>query len=124
MKPSLGKPVILDAEGVEDLIDNPEKYAGKVLVMNASWNGAERLREGGDGFYWPFEIGREIVREGSSMRSTPYRTIEIRITPFDVHADFKSLRDLPDVGTSDKVSVKIFFDGDFENCRLLTLSRR
>ena len=115
------KAIVLDAKGVEDLIDNPDKYAGKVVVLNAEWNGAERLREGGEGFYWPFRIGGDLVSGG---RITARRTIKIRISSSDTQAEFESLRDLPDVGTSDKVSVKILFDGDFENCRLLTLSRR
>lgn len=123
-KASLGKPVVLDAQGVEDLIDNQEKYAGKVLVLDAEWSGRETLNQGGDGFVWPFSIGGDYIRRKGSYSHTPRRDIKIRISSSDVYAEFKSLRDLPNVGNVDKVSVKILFDGDFNNCRLLSLKRK
>lgn len=123
-KASLGKPVVLDAKGVEDLIDNQEKYAGKVLVLDAEWSGRETLNQGGDGFVWPFSIGGDYIRRNGSYSHTPRRDIKIRISSSDVYAEFKSLRDLPNVGNVDKVSVKILFDGNFNNCRLLSLKRK
>ena len=112
--------ITLNAEKVVDLIDNPDKYAGKVLVLNAVWNGKESLREGGEGFYWPLEIGGEMVRREVS----PRRILKVRIASADTEAEFKSIEDLPNVGSNDKVSIKIQFDGDFQNARLLTLKRR
>lgn len=123
-KASLGRPVVLDAQGVEDLIDNQEKYAGKVLILDAEWSGRETLNQGGDGFVWPFSIGGDYIRRKGSYSHTPRRDIKIRISSSDVYAEFKSLRDLPNVGNVDKVSVKILFDGDFNNCRLLNLKRK
>lgn len=123
-KASFGRPIVLDAKGVEDLIDHPNKLAGKILVLSAQWNGRETLREGGDGS-WPFEIGGESLRTGLvSSRITSRQDITIRISSSDVLAEFKSIKDLPSVGGVDRVTVTILFDGDFNNCRLLTLKRK
>ncbi len=119
-KTQVGKAINLSDEDIEDLIDNPDKYAGKVLVLTAMWHAKGSLRDD-DGFHVPFSIGGAWSR--SKRRHIPSRDIKIRISSHDLLAEFKSLNELPNLSGHDNAVVKIIFD-DFENCRLLTLKRK